>query len=55
VDAAYFPGTVADVYWTNDPSQPVPSDAWYVYFVDGYSGANYTSITYRVRLVRSGQ
>ena len=55
IDSTYFPATQANWYWTNDPYQPLPAYAWVVDFDYGYPDADYTTNTYYVRLVRSGQ
>ena len=55
VDASYFPSTQGSWYWTNDTYMPDPSDAWFVGFDDGGTGAGLKSNSGFVRLVRSGQ
>lgn len=55
VDATFFPATLANDYWSNDPSQLYPADRWYVHFGDGHSLADSTTNLFHVRLVRSGQ
>lgn len=55
IDASYFPATQANWYWTNDPYQPNPADAWIVNFGNGVTFADDTTGAGYVRLVRSGQ
>jgi hypothetical protein len=55
IDTAYFPGTVATYYWSNDTYAPNPAGAWVVDFYDGGTGASVKTVNYSVRLVRSGQ
>jgi hypothetical protein len=55
IDTDYFPHTTASFYWSSSPYASGSSYAWYVYFYYGYSGFNYRSYNWSVRLVRSGQ
>ena len=57
IDTAYFPGTTATLYWSNDvyAPTPVPAVAWVVYFYDGSTYAYDKTVSIQVRLVRSGQ
>lgn len=55
IDIAYFPGTTATLYWSNDTYAPDPAYAWPVFFLDGSTFAYNLSNSYSVRLVRSGQ
>ena len=54
IDGAYFPGSVASVYWSNDAYAPDSARAWYVDFGDGYSSDLSKTLVFYVRLVRSG-
>jgi len=55
IDIAYFPGTGAGWYWSNDTYAPFPAGAWVVNFSDGSTSADFKTSFYQVRLVRSGQ
>jgi hypothetical protein len=55
IDITAFPNTPSNWYWTSTTYAPAPADAWHVYFNDGYSDAYNKTLTFRVRLVRSGQ
>lgn len=55
IDVSYFPVTPSSNYWTSDTYAPVPSYAWIVDFYSGGTDAYYKTVTYFVRLVRSGQ
>ncbi|GAB4088479.1 Lcl C-terminal domain-containing protein [Hydrogenophaga soli] len=54
IDSTYFPATQSGKYWTSETSAPGPTNAWAVYFYNGYSIANFKTDTLFVRLVRSG-
>ena len=51
---AEFQNTASDSYWSSSPVS-YSSNAWGVYFSDGYSGSNDESHSYYVRCVRAGQ
>jgi Protein of unknown function (DUF1566) len=56
IDVAYFPNTQSNYFWSSSVVANDPSDAWFVYFSDGGYGYNSgKSVSYYVRLVRSGQ
>jgi len=55
VDAAYFPDTESDWYWSSDIYAVDPTGAWVVLFSTGRVQLNGRSNTSFVRLVRSGQ
>jgi hypothetical protein len=55
IDSNYFPATQANWYWTNDPYQLNPANAWIVHFGSARSGDYDRTISHFVRLVRSGQ
>jgi hypothetical protein len=52
INAAAFPGTPVDYYWSSTPYAGAPNSAWGVYFNNGYTDYNVASITYSVRCVR---
>jgi len=54
IDSDYFPATVSGRYWTSDVFAPLTSYAWFVLFAygDPYAGAK--TLSFYVRLVRSG-
>lgn len=55
IDTDYFPGTQSSWYWSNDTYAPGPAGAWVVSLYSGYTNAVNKSVTFHVRLVRSGQ
>lgn len=57
IDAAYFPGTFSNQYWSADLYAAVPEMAWNVNFFDGNASSNPKATTLQnyARLVRSGQ
>ncbi len=55
IDAAYFPATVSNWYWTSETYSPDPARAWVVFFSDGYTDAVSKTSSVHVRLVRGGQ
>ena len=50
-----FPNTPASFFWSGSPNAGGASNAWNVYFYDGFAGIDFRSYAYRVRLVRAGQ
>lgn len=52
IDTTAFPATPADFYWSSTPYAGKASDAWFVYFGNGFVGHLPRSLTYHVRLVR---
>ena len=46
--------TQSGVYWSSSSNADLPSDAWYVYFFNGYGFAISKTSTYYVRAVRGG-
>ena len=56
IDAAYFPNTAADLYWSGTPYADDASSAWYVdFYYYGYIHWDNRVNVHHVRLVRSGQ
>ncbi|MBS4096636.1 MAG: DUF1566 domain-containing protein [Sulfuricella sp.] len=55
IDTAAFPNTISGWYWTATTYAPDPALAWIVHFYYGNAGDNNKTVTYYVRLVRSGQ
>jgi hypothetical protein len=55
IDVNYFPATQSDWYWTSETYAPFPDLAWIVDFYVGNPDAGSKSVSYFVRLVRSGQ
>ena len=55
IDGTYFPATPSNWYWTSTTYAPNPADAWLVGFGTTNSFAYYKTLTFPVRLVRSGQ
>jgi hypothetical protein len=57
IDGNYFPATQSFGYWTSDTYAPNPSFAWIVLFGNGkyLTNGDFKTLTYYVRLVRSGQ
>jgi hypothetical protein len=53
IDAAAFPATPADYFWTSSTLSGEMSTAWYVFFLDGNTHSGDEQSTYRVRCVRS--
>ena len=54
-NTAYFPNTVASVYWSGSSYAPDPSGAWFVGFNYGNTNSLNKGFANYVRLVRSGQ
>ena len=54
VDTNYFPNTISSWYWTSEVYAPIPAYVRLVGFHNGYSGGDYPTASYYVRLVRSG-
>ena len=52
INATYFPGTPATVFWSATPLSGSPGNAWNVYFYNGYTGSSGVSYAYDVRCVR---
>ncbi|MBJ6967050.1 DUF1566 domain-containing protein [Vibrio cholerae] len=50
-----FPNTPDYVYWSSSPYAYNSSNAWDVYFFNGYVFSNHEVSSYHVRLVRAGQ
>lgn len=50
-----FPATPSTYFWSASPNAGNTDYAWFVYFSDGYGGANSKSYARAVRLVRGGQ
>jgi hypothetical protein len=46
--------TQSGLYWSSTTYQDTPTDAWFVFFLDGYVGSNPKSSNYYVRAVRGG-
>lgn len=55
IDPDYFPNTPSSYVWSGSPSANNSSNAWSVYFGNGYAGYNHRSYNFHVRLVRGGQ
>ena len=55
IDGTHFPATPHTWYWTSTTYAPGPANAWFVHFINGYTFASYKTLTFHVRLVRSGQ
>jgi hypothetical protein len=55
IDSSLFPGTDSSYYWSSTSGGYFASNAWYVYFLDGYVGNYYKTSSYYVRCVRGGQ
>ena len=55
IDAAYFPRTVNNWYWSASPYAPNAGSAWYVYFDNGVDYPEVKGDGLAVRLVRGGQ
>ncbi len=55
IDTNYFPNTQSADYWSSSPSAGYSSNAWLVYFYDGYDDYGYRNLSTAVRLVRGGQ
>jgi len=55
IDTTWFPNTQGSLFWSASPYVGVSSNAWFVYFYDGYVNVYYRSNDYYVRLVRAGQ
>jgi len=55
IDAAYFPNTPAENYWSGENRVLIASFAWNVHFGVGYLNAYYKNSNRQVRLVRGGQ
>jgi hypothetical protein len=55
IDARYFPDSQSTRFWSSSAYANDSNYAWYVYFSNGYDGANYRNSNYAVRLVRGGQ
>ena len=55
IDSDYFPNTDASVVWSSSPYAGGAYNAWYIYFVNGYTGYLNRYSYFSVRLVRSGQ
>jgi len=54
ISLTQFPNTPASVFWSASPHAN-PTDAWAVYFSDGFDNGIVRSDANRVRLVRAGQ
>jgi hypothetical protein len=53
IDSTFFPGTPAvGFYWSSTPYAGDASNAWGVYFNNGYSDNNNATTAYSVRCVR---
>ena len=55
IDAAAFPNTPANSFWSSTVSAFNKAHAWYVYFGGGFSAQSNRTDPYMVRLVRRGQ
>ena len=55
IDSAYFPNTVSSSFWSGSPVASSSSNAWNVYFSNGYSSNGNRYYNSYVRLVRVGQ
>ena len=55
IDGTVFPATASAWYWTSTTYAPNPAYAWFVFFDNGNSFASHKTLTFHVRLVRSGQ
>ena len=55
IDAAAFPATPANYFWSSSPYVGNATVAWVVYFSNGVVDSNFRSVSYYVRLVRAGQ
>jgi len=56
VNVSVFPATVSNWwYWSASSYAGIGTHAWFVYFDDGYDGAEYKIFYGYVRLVRGGQ
>ncbi|WP_103921764.1 Lcl domain-containing protein, partial [Candidatus Venteria ishoeyi] len=55
INGSFFPNTPASGFWSSSPYAANSHYAWYVYFGNGFVGANGEDDTLRVRLVRGGQ
>ena len=55
IDAAWFPNTVGNAFWSSSPYVGSAYDAWLVYFSYGNVGGYFRNLTFPVRLVRAGQ
>jgi hypothetical protein len=52
IDAAAFPNTPSELYWSSTPSYSAPLNAWTVYTFDGSVTPQVTAGRYMLRLVR---
>ena len=55
IDGTVFPATASAWYWTSTTYAPGPAYAWFVLFGNGDTDAGGKTLTFHVRLVRSGQ
>ena len=55
IDGTVFPDTAPLGYWTSTTYVRDPAYAWFVFFNNGNTNADYKTETFLVRLVRSGQ
>jgi len=56
INEVVFPNTPSPrFFWSSTSDATYPSQAWVVYFYDGYSNTYAKSVTMNVRLVRGGQ
>jgi hypothetical protein len=53
IDAAAFPGTPVEYFWTSSPVAGNPATAWYIAFFDGNTHDTDVTTEYRARCVRS--
>ena len=55
IDAAWFPNTVGNAFWSSSPYVGDADIAWSVNFGNGYVYGNSRNVALPVRLVRAGQ
>jgi hypothetical protein len=55
IDDTVFQNTASHFYWSSTTFAGYSSDAWYVYFGNGYQGGDDKSNSFYVRCVRAGQ
>lgn len=55
INTAYFPDTVASIYWSSTSNANRTGNAWLVTFVGGLAGYSLKTGSIYVRAVRSGQ
>lgn len=55
INKSLFPNPPASSFWSTSTYAGDKTSAWFVYFSDGYDGANYKYSSFAVRLVRGEQ